>query len=263
MEQDLLMWLMEHFKVFALVLVRIASLLFLMPVFSAATVPVKVKAAGCMVLALLLTPVVPFQGNELPDTPVGFAMLLTTEIFVGMTIALMIRLVFAGLQTAAQMVGFQMGFSVASIVDPQTGTQSVIVAQFAYLIALLLFLAADGHHAILRVLYESFQVLRPGALHLDQGLFRMVMDMGQEMFVLSVKLMAPVMAILLFSQVAMGILAKTVPQINVLIMSFGLNIALGLFFIGLTLQVFWPVLGRALDSGTRLMPLVLHAVAGR
>ncbi len=262
MEQDLLIWIMSHYKVFALVLVRVASLLFLMPVFSATTLPVQAKAATCLVMALLLTPVVPFQPDQLPENPVELAMLLVAELFVGMSLALIIRLIFAGLQMAAQMVGFQMGFSVASIVDPQTGTQSVVISQFAYLIALLLFLAANGHHVILEALYDSFDILRPGSLQLNHSLFQVVMNMGHEMFVLSVKLMAPVMAILLFSQVSMGILAKTVPQINVLIMSFGLNIALGLFFLGLTLQVFWPVLGRALDRGVKMIPVVLHIVAG-
>ena len=139
----------------------------------------------------------------------------------------------------------------------------MVITQFAYLISLLLFLAANGHYIILEALYESFQVLEPGRAVLNANIFHIVTDMGEEMFVLSVKLMAPVMAILLFSQVAMGILAKTVPQINILVMSFGLNIALGLFFIGLTLQAFWPVLGRALDKGTRLVPVVISLFAGR
>ncbi len=263
MEQDLLIWILNHYKVFALVLVRIASILFLMPVFSTKALPVQIKAAACMVLALLLTPVVPITPDQLPDEPISMGIMLVAELFVGMTVALIIRLVFAGLQLAAQMVGFQMGFSVANIVDPQTGAQSVIITQFAYLIALLLFLAANGHHVILQALYESFQVLEPGKAILNTSILQIVTDMGEDMFVLSVKLMAPVMAILLFSQVAMGILAKTVPQINILVMSFGLNIALGLFFIGLTLQVFWPVLGRALDKGTRLVPVIIHLFAGR
>ncbi len=263
MRPDLLNWILIHYKVFALVLVRVASILFLMPVFSTRALPVQIKAAACIMLALLLTPVVPFRPDQLPGNPVSMGIMLVAELFVGITLALIVRLVFAGLQLAAQMVGFQMGFSVANIVDPQTGTQSVVITQFAYLISLLLFLAANGHYIILEALYESFQVLEPGRAVLNANIFHIVTDMGEEMFVLSVKLMAPVMAILLFSQVAMGILAKTVPQINILVMSFGLNIALGLFFIGLTLQVFWPVLGRALDKGTRLVPVVISLFAGR
>jgi len=262
MEQDLLLSIINNFEVFAIVLIRIASILFLMPIFSTTALPVQVKAAMCLVMALVLTPVLPVSPEQLPSDPFHMAMLLVAELFVGMTLALVIRLVFGGLQLAAQMVGFQMGFSVASVVDPQTGTQSVIIAQFAYLVGLLLFLAADGHHIILRTLYDSFLILKPGAITMKDTLFKLIMDMGQQMFVLSVKLMAPVMAILLFSQVSLGILAKTVPQINVLIMSFGLNIAIGLFFLGLTIQVIWPVLGKALDRGLGLMPVLLHLFAG-
>ncbi len=262
-DQNFLREIISHYKVFALVLVRVASLLFMMPVFSSRTIPIQLKAAVVLVIALLLTPVAPFSATQLPDNPIGFALLIVAELFTGMTLALLIRFVFAGLQTAGQMVGVQMGLSVANIMDPQSGVQSVIIAQFAYLIALLLFLAANGHLFILRAIYDSFVILPPGRLVLSHSLFSIVMDMGRQMFILSVKLMAPVMAILLFSQVALGILAKTVPQINLLIVSFGLNIALGLFFTGLTLQVFWPVLARYLDKGVRLLPVAMKIMAGQ
>ncbi len=262
MEQDLLLWITEHYKVFALVTVRIGSLIFLMPVFSSATLPVQVKAAATLVIALLLTPVVQFTPEQFPSNPWEFGLLAVKELFVGMTLALIVRLVFAGLQMAGQLVGFQMGLSVANVVDPQSGTQSIIISQMAYIIALLLFLVSNGHHLILKTFYESFSILPPGELNLQQPLATLLMDMSQEMFVLSVKLMAPVMAILLFSQVALGILAKTVPQMNMLILSFGLNVALGLFFFGLTLQIFWPVLGRSLERGIRLVPVAMKIMAG-
>jgi len=262
MERDLLISILDYSRVYVLVVVRIASFLFLMPVFSSRAIPVQVKAAATLVTALLLTPVVPLSPAAFPASPWQFGLIAVTELFVGMTLALMIRLIFAGLQMAAQMVGFQMGLAVANVVDPQSGAQSIVIAEFVYLISLLLFLAVNGHHALLSTVCESFALLSPGAFNLEDPIARLAIDMGQEMFVLSVKLMAPVMGILLFSQVALGILAKTVPQMNMLIVSFGLNIALGLFFIGLTLQVFWPVLARSLDKAIRLMPALLSIAAG-
>ena len=90
----------------------------------------------------------------------------------------------------------------------------------------------------------------------------MVTHFTREMFILSVKLLAPVMAILLFSQVALGILAKTVPQMNLLILSFGLNIGLGLFFLGLSIQLFWPVMTKSIMEAANLLPSVLRIMAG-
>ena len=262
MEQDLLAWVISNFKVLVLVIVRIGSLLFLMPVFSSRALPLQIKAAATIVLAIMLVPVVPFRPDQLPADPVSFGVLAVSEMFVGMTLALILRLLFAGIQIAGQMVGFQMGFSVANIVDPHSGTQSVIISQLAYLITLLLFLGANGHYLILEALHESFVILSPGSITLSAPLSDIILDLSREMFVLSIKLMAPAMAILVLAQVALGILAKTVPQINMLIMSFGLNIALGLFFIGISMQVFWPVLERSLAHGFSLMPVAMHLLAG-
>lgn len=258
----MLNWILEHYALFALVLVRVTAMLFLMPVFSSKTIPGQVKAAAALVLALMLTPVVPWPDVRLPASPLQFLLLALAELFAGMTTALMLRLVFAGLQTAGQMVSIQMGFSVANVMDPQTGTQSAILAQFTYIVALLLFLATDGHLVIIRYLYQSFVILRPGQLTLSSSLSEVMLAMCREMFVLSIKILAPVMVVLLFSQVALGILAKMVPQINMLIVSFGLNIALGLFFLGLSMQVFWPVLGRSMERCFRLMPVAMHIMAG-
>ncbi len=259
---DLLAWILRHYAVFTLVLVRVAAMLFLMPVFSSATVPMRIRAAMAVVLSVMLTPVVPWGPEQLPASPVGFLLLAVAELFAGMSLALMMRLIFGGLQTAGQMVSIQMGFSVANVMDPISGTQSAILAHFTYIIALLLFLATDGHLVIVRYLYQSFELLSPGRLVLSAPLFDIMMDMCREMFILSIKILAPVMVVLLFSQVALGILAKMVPQINMLIVSFGLNIALGLFFLGLSMQVFWPVLGRSFERCFRLMPAAMRVMAG-
>ena len=261
MDAQFLHWITVNYKTFLLVLLRVSTLLFLMPIFGSRTIPMPVKAAISMVLALILTPVVPVSPEIFPASSAAMLLMAAGELFIAMTLSLSLRMIFAGLQIAGQMVGIQMGLSVANVMDPQTGVQSVIVAQFAYMIALLLFLAAGGHHALIRVLQESFVILPPGQLSLSKSLYNIIMAMGEEMFILSIKLMAPVMAILLLSQVALGILAKLVPQINMLIVSFNLNVALGLFFFGLTLQFFWPVLGRSLDRAIRLMPLALKAMA--
>ncbi len=262
MGQDGIAWILLHYKVFLLVLVRVSTLLFLMPVFNSRTIPMPVKAGISLMLAWCLAPVVHLSPDAFPVTTFGFFLLVVQELLIAIILALLLRLVFAGLQIAGQMVGIQMGLSVANVMDPQTGVQSVIISQFAYMIALLLFLVANGHHAILQTLFDSFQILPPGTLILSKPLYKIVMVMGHEMFILSIKLMAPVMAILFLAQVGLGILAKLVPQINMLIVSFSLNVGLGLFFFGLTLQFFWPVLARSLNKAVHLMPLALKAMGG-
>ncbi len=262
MDSQFLSWLTTQYKVFLLVLIRTGVIIFLMPAFGTRAAPVQVKAAATLVLTLILTPITAFSISDFPTDPIQFLILMVGEVFLGLTLALILRLVFGGLQLAGQMVGFQMGFSVANVVDPQTGAQSVVMAQFAYLIALLLFLVSNGHHLVLYTLFDSLKVLHPGEINVTDGLFEIIARFTKEMFVLSVKLLAPVMAILLFSQVALGILAKTVPQMNLLMLSFGLNIGLGLFFLGLSLQLFWPVITKSIMEAANLLPGVLRLMAG-
>ena len=260
---DSYIYLIDNFKVFLLVLTRVGAIFFMMPVFSSRALPTQIKAASSLVMAICLTPFVPLNSRDFPDSTIQYVFYVVSELFVGISLALILRLIFAGLQTAAQMAGFQIGFSVANIVDPHSGTQSVVVAEFAYLFALLLFLTANGHHYVLKVLHDSFWILRPGELHLTRPIYDLVVDFGGKMFMLSVKLMAPVMTVLLLGQVALGILAKTVPQMNMLIMSFGLNVILGLFFLGITIQVFWPMLAHEIDACLKLYPGLIMAFSGR
>lgn len=262
MEYDLIGWILLNYKGFLLVFIRISTFVFLMPIFSSKIIPLPVKALFSVILTWIITPLINIPLSHFPTSALGFFLIVLQELFVAMTLALFLRFVFAGLQVAGQMVGIQMGLSIANIMDPQTGTQSVVIAQFAYMIALLLFLVTNGHHAIIRAVVESFSLLPPGRLFLSKSVYEMIMLLGQEMFVLSIKLMAPVMALLFLSQVALGILAKLVPQINMLIVSFSINVALGLFFFGLTLQYFWPVLARSLDKAIKLMPLALKSFGG-
>ncbi len=261
-QPDLLRWAVQNIEAFSLVLIRVSTLVFMFPIFSSRAIPMPVKAAVSMVLALIITPAVSSSLPAFPDSILRFAAVAAAELFLALSLSLIIRMIFAGLQVAGQMVGIQMGLSVANIIDPQSGAQSVIVAQFAYMFALLLFLVADGHHALLRVLIESFSILPVGRIGLSARLVDVMLAAGSQMFVLSVKLMAPVMGILLLSQVALGILAKLVPQINMLIVSLNLNVGLGLFFLGLTMQFFWPVLGRYLHEAISVMPEMVRIMAG-
>lgn len=263
MEQAFFTQILDHYKAFSLILVRVASFVFLMPVFSSKTIPMVIKASTCLVISAFLVSVLKIDSTLFPSSAASYLLLVVAELFVGMTTALMLRMLFAGLQTAGQMIGFQMGLSVANVVDPSSGAQSVIISQFVYLIGLLLFLASNAHHFIIYGLYESFSILKPGQILLAPSLHRLLMDMGQMMFVLSIKILAPVLAILFFSQAALGILAKVVPQINVLMVSFSLNIGLGLFFLGLSMQLFWPIFSKYLERSLRLIPVALKLFAGQ
>ncbi len=145
---------------------------------------------------------------------------------------------------------------------PQFGTQTSLIGIFWNLVAILLFLAINGHHIFITTLVDSFQWVPPGTLHLQKATFNGMMMGVMNMFVLAIKVMAPAGAVLFFSHVAMGILAKTVPQIPVMIVAMPLDIALGFIFVGLSLTFFAPLMLSNFAMLGRLLPRLAMGLGG-
>lgn len=234
---ELLNFSPEQFKVFVLILVRVSVVLLLFPIFDSSLFPRVVKVGLAMALSLALFPVAPVDPARFPESAVGLLALGVTELFAGMVLGLAVRLFFAAVQLAGQMVGFQMGFSIINVLDPQTGGQVSIIDQIGLMVVMLLFLVLNGHHVMISALAESFRLLAPGVLNLQKGFLSLMLASVGNMFALGIKIGAPAIAALLFTSAAFGICARFVPQMNILIAAFPVKIIVGLFFFGLTLQI--------------------------
>jgi flagellar biosynthetic protein FliR len=231
----------QQVELFMLVLLRVSAIMIMIPVISSRQVPMKLKGGLSAMVSFLIMPFV---------TPVPFPMempvLVITmigEAAIGIMIGLVGRLLFAGVQLAGQLVGFQMGFAIVNVVDPVSSTQVSIIGQFQYLIAILVYLAVNGHHVFLFAIAESFHAVPPLAFHFSAPLMECLMGFAATIFVTAVKIGAPIMAILLLTSVSLGLIARTVPQINVFIVGFPLKIAVGLIGIGLTLPMLMKIMG--------------------
>ncbi len=261
MTGDLYLFLAKYAAVFALVLVRVGFFLAFLPVFGSRMVPLPVKAGLALLLSLIFTPLVA-ERVPFPKNVWEFLLVALPEAFLGMAMAFTVRLVLAGIQFGGQLLGFQMGFGVANVIDPATGTQAPVLSQVTYLIALLLFLTFNMHHFFLLGLGDSFLVLPPGEMVLREGLFNFLVERAEAIFRMGLKILAPVMAILLLIQIALGIVSRFVPQINVMIVSFPLTIGVGLLFFGFTLEILAEVLRPAYGEAVRFMPLILKFFRG-
>jgi len=259
---SLLNWTIEYLLVILTILPRVAALLFLMPVLGSRSVPLQVKALLTVLTATVLAPVVGVRPDQLPLGTAGYLLLVVAEVAFGAILALFARLIFAAVDTAGQMVGIQMGIGVAGVMDPQFGTQVSIIGQFWNIITILIFLGINGHHLFFSTLADSFAWVGPGRLHLGDATLRGITEGIAHMFVLAVQIMAPVTGVLFFTQVALGILAKTVPQINLLIVSLPLNIAIGLLFVGMSLGLFVPLLESEFQMLHRLLPRLAMGLGG-
>jgi flagellar biosynthetic protein FliR len=229
----------EQVEAFILVLLRVSDIIVTIPVISDVSVPARFKAALSILTALIIFPIVL---PKIPQ-PTNYYMLIliyrmTGEVMIGLIIGFSARLIFAGIQMAGDIVGFQMGLSIANIIDPMTSEQVSIITELQYLIAMLVFLAVDAHHFFFSAIIQSYSIINPLAFHFSGQLMQYIFDFSKDMFVVAVKLGAPLIAVMLFTSIGLGIVARTVPQINVFIVGMPLQIAIGLIFIGITAPIF-------------------------
>ncbi len=261
-EAALLNWTLTQILAMVIILTRVAPLLFFMPVIGSPSVPAQVKILLALMVALVLLPVVRVDPRLITGAPLSFVVLVLTEILLGATLAVFARCVFAATEIAGQMVGIQMGMGMAGVMDPQFGSQVSPVGMLWNLTAILIFLSINGHHMFFSTLVESFEWLKPGAVTLTRATFDGLMQGASHMFVLAVKIMAPAGAALFFSHVAMGIIAKTVPQIPILIVGLPINLAVGLIFVGLSLGYFLPLMVSNFETLARLLPKLAMGMGG-
>jgi len=261
-EAALLNWTLTQLLSMVIILTRVAPLLFFMPLIGSTSVPAQVKIMLALMTALILVPVVQINPGLINGPPLGFVLLVLSEILLGATLAVFARCIFAATEIAGQMVGVQMGMGMAGVMDPQFGTQVSLVGMLWNITAILIFLGINGHHMFFSTLVESFEWLKPGEVTLNQATFEGLMQGASHMFVLAVKIMAPAGAALFFSHVAMGIVAKTVPQIPIMIVGLPINLAVGLIFAGLSLSYLLPLMITNFEMLARLLPRMAMGMGG-
>ncbi len=211
---------------FLLVLARVAGLVLAAPVFGHVALPRRVRAGLAVVLAAALLPAIPLPAT-VPGDGWTLAGWCVAESALGALIGLVVQLVFAGVQLGGQLAGMQMGFGMANLIDPAAHAQETVVAHWHSLMVLLAFLALDGHHLVIRALAASFQVAPPGAAVLSGAGLVGVVGLAGDIFAEGLRVAAPVLLVLLLVNGAMGVLARTVPQLNVFILGVPVTVAVG------------------------------------
>jgi flagellar biosynthetic protein FliR len=226
---------------FILVTIRVGCILFFLPIWDSRLIPVQIKVYSILVISLALTPVVAASLPPFPGTWLAAGGLVLRELLLGLSLGLVVRFIFSAIQMAGDFVGIQMGFGMVNLIDPNSGVHTTVMGDILLLTATVLFLAVDGHHLLLTVLTQSFgEVPVGGPAMMPGSLFALLVPMGNLMYQLTVKLVAPIILVLFLTQIAMGLVARTVPQVQVMIIAFPLTIALGLIFFSLSLALIGP-----------------------
>ena len=221
---------LDAFYAVLLIFLRVEAIILSAPVLDARSIPVVFKVALAFAVSILLVPSIDMgvsvSGMGLPVFILG----MLSEIVIGVTIGLSVKLMFTGIQMAGQLAGYQMGFAVANVMDPATSVQIPILAQIYNLTAMLLFLTVNAHHMFFSALVQSYSLVPPLSMVLSSSLIGMMVNLAGNMFVIAIKVGAPLIAILLIATIGLGVVARTVPQMHVFVVAMPFKIILGLGF---------------------------------
>lgn len=246
---------------FALVLARVAGLFAAIPMFGSRIVPGRVKAPLIFAMALLIFPIVSPAVVPAAGDSISLSLLVIRETLIGLTLSLLSQFIFAAVEFCGQLVGTQMGISMAALFDPNTQSNVPTMAMFQGVLATLVFLALGVHHFFITGIVESYRVIPLGAWHASGGLMKFLIDTSSGIFLISIKLAAPVSVALLATSVALGIVARSFPAMNVFMVSMPLNIGIGFLILGLSLPVFVRVLQGAFGDLVAQMRLLFSLLA--
>jgi flagellar biosynthetic protein FliR len=254
-------FLVSRFMVFTLVLARTSTLLMTAPLFSSQGLPRRVRAFIAVAISLIVTPV--YLGTSLPpiEQLVDYVRLLANEALTGLLLGLSINILFAGIQVAGQIVSQMSGLSIADVFNPAFEEDVSVFSQLFYFLTMAVFVAVGGHRLVTEALLDTFAAAPPGHATLGHSFVEVLTNIATQSFALGIRAAAPLLTALLLSNLVLGLVSRTLPQINVIAVGFGINalLALGVLFlsIGAAAWTFQDpiadvlnIVGKAIETGS-------------
>lgn len=232
---------------FILIFFRTAAILWFLPIFSSRAVAVYFKAGFSLALAFLLFQTVEVAGPLGADA-YSLILLVLREILIGISIGFMVRVLFTVITAAGDLIAFQSGFSFAQFMDPITNTQVSPLVHVINLMAMLIFFVIDAHHTLIRGIAASFRDLPIGTGVFASSLVEFMTGVTAKVFTLGLKIGAPVVVTLFLVELALGLLSRMIPQVNIFVEGVPLKILIALTIFSLTLSVIAPAIATVLRS---------------
>lgn len=221
---------------FILIFFRVASILWLLPLFSSRAVSVPYKAALSLAISFLFFDLV--SVNQNPGSNSYYMLLLIIkEVFIGLTISFFVRILFAIIYAAGEIAAFQTGFSFARSIDPVTMTSVSVLEQFYNILAIIIFFAINAHHSLIQGMFLSFKELPIGAVVLNKSLLDYICNMTGRIFSAGLRIGAPLIVTLFIVELALALLSRMIPQINIFIEGMPLKILITLVILSFSLGI--------------------------
>ncbi|MBF0284591.1 MAG: flagellar biosynthetic protein FliR [Magnetococcales bacterium] len=246
---DLLGFTTGQIERMALVMTRLTGLFLSAPFFSRSVGPFRLRAALLALTTLVVAPLVPPWPGEGKGDVMQLAIALLGELILGAVIGIVIHWALIALQTAGNIAGFEMGLSMAQVMDPTSGMQENVLSNLLYLAGLMIFLTLNGHHWMLEGLVRTFQTFPPGKAFPSSGVLLEVGTVGvARYFTFALLIAAPVVVSSKLLYLGLGLINRASPQIQVFFIAMPVTLMLGIFLMGLTMALFGQVLTRELAA---------------
>jgi len=236
----------DKLQILLLISFRAGGLFITAPILGHHSIPMTVKAGFAVVLAIVLIPLAAQAPMPAVESVWLLGLLAAKELLVGLIIGFFFSLLFSGVRMGGGIIGFQMGLLMANVLDPEAGSQVSIVAEFWIVIASLIFLAIDGHYAIISALADSYQLLPAGAVSFSGPAGETIIRLSAYAFTMAIKISAPIIITLFLVSVTLGVVARTVPQMNIFIVGMPLKIGVGFLVMAVALPLFKNIVNQTL-----------------
>jgi len=247
--------MIEKLLGFVMVLTRISAFFLILPVFGWQNIPVRVKVAMTVLMAIFFSMMTPLaiDGRQISGLEAG--LLIVNEAFYGLALGLTAAVVFSTVKLAGRIIERQMGLAMAEVLDPLTGERAQPLGMLLEMIFIILFLAANGHHLFLLIISRSYETFPAGSIPTIAALSGGIVKAGSTMLTAGLRLAAPMLAAFLLLMVVLAVLARIVPEMNILFVSFPLRIWLGLLMAAIFLPFISGFVDEFADWMSKLLPL--------
>lgn len=253
----------ENLEFYLLILMRVAGLIMTAPFFSYSSVPMRVRAALSVFLALVVIQTVPVISLQYSGV-FGYSVLILKETMLGVTLGLMCTICFYVVNLAGQLMDMEMGLSMANMFDPMTNMQFSVTGNLYNYLLLLMLVVTNMHYYILRAIVDSFSYFNVGEAVFDTvSLKNVVVDFIANYFMIAVRIILPVFCCMLLINVVLGVLAKAAPQMNMFVVGMQIKVLVGLIILVLVIQSFPMVANYIFDEMKQVISQVIHVFTPR
>lgn len=234
--------LLNQTSFFLLVFARISGLFSTAPFFGSRNIPTYAKAGMSLLLSYIVFPAVFSAQTVIPEALPAYVALVAGEFLLGLIFGFASSLIMQAIQMAGHILDVQIGFGMVNVFDPQFGQQIPLLGNFKYILALMVFLAINGHHILLSALVASFKLVPVTGVVFPPSLAWFILDMVSGAFAIAFKISLPVLVSLVLADVAFGILARTMPQMNIFVVGIPAKLIIGIFALMMALPFYIAML---------------------